>query len=306
MRIDAIDGNLISPDAVQNVTNATGAFMDRNSVACAISHIKTWMTFLTDFSTEYAVIFEDDAVLDDTVDMCSAISNVAQSMTQLSIDLTLLGYYGVYPEWAPKTKLIGSFLLGSSMHDPTPINDILVRPHQFQGLHGYVISRTGADKLLSLLNADKLSMFIDAQLSHYNNNEAVTICATQMPIIHQRNDKSDLTRTDFPTLINYVSRKLLENEKEVIDERVDSTQLFFRRELNAPFCEIAGVSLNVYACLFITTSFLMGLCNVQWKTIKYAVWTFFALDILQNHRTRPIMTIFCMYLAINTGNFLRS
>ena len=64
--IPGINGKLLTSDEIKEVTNSYiyQNFGPKSVLGCALAHIKTWKTFLNSSSSDYALIFEEDVILD--------------------------------------------------------------------------------------------------------------------------------------------------------------------------------------------------------------------------------------------------
>lgn len=136
------------------------------SVATAIgmSHIKAWKTFL-DSSAPYAVILEEDAVL--TEDFAPSLKKAITEVPD-DYDILYLGCYGCTSSCNQWTMLMPYIKFFRTFKE---INPTIISPVVAVALHGYVISRKGAERLLQLLD-HRLFTHVDG-------------CIVLMSMIHQ-------------------------------------------------------------------------------------------------------------------------
>jgi GR25 family glycosyltransferase involved in LPS biosynthesis len=130
--IEGVYGNKLSyAEKISETGNQLIASTIPDSVlGCALAHVKTWKTFLST-NEPYCVIFEDDAVFEpgfrNKFDIC---------FKHIPSDYDIF-YIGC---------------LHNKNFVDNNINQYIKIPDCFLGLHSYVLSRKGAEKLLKLID----------------------------------------------------------------------------------------------------------------------------------------------------------
>lgn len=135
--INAIDGNTLSDDYISTIydddacNNQIKRSMAKTEIGCVLSHLSIYKNIIEN-DIEYALILEDDAVLSNTT------KNFPDLLTN-DMDILLLGHQvgGVellYPQF------------NISSYSVTNID------HVTYGAYGYVITKSGASKMLQLFS----------------------------------------------------------------------------------------------------------------------------------------------------------
>jgi glycosyl transferase, family 25 len=171
--IDAVDGRLLDDDFIEKVYSKSGSIeemsreMTRSEVGCALSHISIYKIAL-ERNIEYCIILEDDSEFDERLN--EIIQNVKKIPTDF--DLLLLGYY---TNSVSENKTHSSFWYKKSL----TCNQSIVRLIEpTYGAHGYIISLSGAKKLLN--NVKKILLPIDL---YTGNSKYINLYALEDPII---------------------------------------------------------------------------------------------------------------------------
>ena len=144
-RIDAIDGTKLSESEIsQYVTpygrkrikdakKRYGVDLTQGGVGCALSHRKVWDDIIKN-NYNNALILEDD--VDFTEDFIFKYNQIAQTFPK-NYDIIFLGYHPTTDEYLYRDK-----------------NHKLLRTKKVFGLYGYLVSSSGAKKLLNLFPID--------------------------------------------------------------------------------------------------------------------------------------------------------
>lgn len=137
-RIVAVDGRKLSDNDINSVYDAQQnrerfyAPLTRGEIACYMSHRKAWQQLL-DSDAEAAVIVEDDIIVS------SDFAQLSTAIASLPGDWDLLKLAQPFkPKQSNKLADLGTFTLVDYRTDKPPM-----------GACGYVISRSGATKLLA-------------------------------------------------------------------------------------------------------------------------------------------------------------
>lgn len=145
--VRAVDGQTLEPTEDLERMFANNNFYNRASaIACALSHLNVWRTFLSD-SFEAAIVFEDDAHLES---FCTPenIEKITHAIPPDTFDVILLGYH-------TKCRYDGPT-------DPTrPGFAPMIWGKYLGGTFAYVVSRKGAEKMLAAFESDGFRETID-------------------------------------------------------------------------------------------------------------------------------------------------
>ncbi|MGA1563935.1 MAG: glycosyltransferase family 25 protein [Pontimonas sp.] len=125
--------------------------LTRGGVGCYLSHVRLWQSVL-DTDKDAALIFEDDSIIDP--DIGDVIDGLA---VPDDTDLLLLGYF------CNKCK---NTTCG------------VIRVTQFFGLHGYLITRRGIEKILAHPDVWQIGKQIDSWLSDLARTGYINVYAT--------------------------------------------------------------------------------------------------------------------------------
>jgi len=154
-RIEAVDGN----DSELGL--ASENFCTPSETACWMSHQKAWETMISE-QVDFGLILEDDALIDSSFVIADILRRSADFMKTNNVDLLQLGFF---QQLGRKKSLL--MRIGIIKQKQVP-EDFLssVCPNQHGiGTHAYVISRSGAEKLIRInrpvfLAADAALMYI--------------------------------------------------------------------------------------------------------------------------------------------------
>lgn len=152
IRHDAVNGRSLSPFVTRRVlspdVNRT-EFGD-GAIGCALSHIAAWEQFL-DSGAEAALILEDDAA----PYSWQSVDRIAGMSTA---DITYVN---------DRMSHIHKGVVGEPI---SPLWDVLERwpdGRQGWGLDGYILRRSGAEKLVAAFESDGITGHIDGQVGAY-------------------------------------------------------------------------------------------------------------------------------------------
>jgi hypothetical protein len=208
--IEAINGSKINDKIIiKNTTKLYSMFGTKNSIAIAMSHMKAWRTFL---KTEqpYTIIFEDDAIVEK--DFCNKLSTNLKYLPK-DFDLLYLGCFGC--QNSTNTLSFIFSLLGKGNQNNKIINEYINKPYIALALHGYMISRKGAIKLLKMLEGN-IYYYLDYILQDLNQKNIINVYSLNERLVYQTSTDSDVSSTAInthPLLLNKTLSKFYIDEK---------------------------------------------------------------------------------------------
>lgn len=150
-RFSAIDGKLINSQDLDNNTSllCRTLLCNHGIVGCAMSHIDIWKKLVNDDRTDYYIVMEDDAIIDDQfIPIINEIDNIKHL-----IDFDILSLYCIREfnckQHGKKYKLSNDLFIGKTLF---PLSTTT-----------YIVSKKGAHKLLKLF--DTINYHIDVEIA---------------------------------------------------------------------------------------------------------------------------------------------
>lgn len=163
----AVDGHSLSEDFLKkNVLDYGNNFLTKGEIGCTLSHIRIYEKIIQE-GLDYALILEDDAVLDDNINPLLAAFESQQNVIREGVYL-LTGNFSYVEN---QCKSIASFNF-------YPIK-------QAFGTTGYIVTRQAAKKLVDFLLPVK---FVADAFEAFHSIAGVRVYAT-IPHIVTTNDK---------------------------------------------------------------------------------------------------------------------
>jgi GR25 family glycosyltransferase involved in LPS biosynthesis len=203
-RFTAVDGAKLqmTPEICYLLRNNTFSFR-RNTLGCALSHMQLWKEFLADASVPYIAVVEDDVVFKH--DFPSYWQKLVKEVKDKINEVDLLWFgYNVNSENAATISNTGIRAEDSDL-------DLKIVPMDSDGYwcgaYGYILSRSGAEKLLAAIEKHGLSDPIDrlmtlAMRQNFGDFKAYgtvpRLVSTQ--IAHDNNDVDSDVQRDFESL----------------------------------------------------------------------------------------------------------
>lgn len=175
-------------------------FGPSSSIGCSISHMSVWKTFLQS-NKQHAVVFEDDIIFNST-NLKSDISFYL-SNTPRDFDILYLGCFGSNPNNIFFNKIMDLLNISCNF---IQINDYINKPRVSLALHAYVISRSGAKKLISLLYG-KIYNHIDFCIQTLSKKNLIHTYVTNPRLIYQTSTDttpSENSSNSYPILFNNI------------------------------------------------------------------------------------------------------
>jgi GR25 family glycosyltransferase involved in LPS biosynthesis len=128
-------------------------FGPKSSIGCALSHLNVWKQFLKTDS-EYGIIFEDDIIFNNNhfVENNIKLKDIIKfyiNKTPDDFDILYLGSFGT--ESTLNFFTIMMYLLNNTSQNKQ-INNFIRQSSVVLSAHSYIISRSGAQKLINYLN----------------------------------------------------------------------------------------------------------------------------------------------------------
>lgn len=168
-------------------------FRSTGVIGCALAHIRLWKEFLTT-QEERLIVFEDDVIL--VKDFKDKLE-VGMRHLPADYDICYLGYFGDSPYY----DVVFSLFSNPKRNEATPIKI----PSIALATHAYMVSRKGAEKLVSLLENkvnDHLDIFIQTQvckglLDVYAFSERIAFQTSTYNTLSNNNSNSQIILLEY-------------------------------------------------------------------------------------------------------------
>lgn len=263
-------------------------FGPKSAIGCAISHIKAWELAIIK-NNKYTLIFEDDVILNPdfkkNIDGC--LKNAPRDF-----DILYLGGLGVYHTTFVH-YIISLLLCQKSPKAPEYVNDFIKRPSVITGLHGYIISQTGAKKLVSFIKGH-VNNHIDSYINSLYQKGILNIYITHPELAYQTSTcnitNSQNVKSNFPFVINTFASKFL------IDKYVTADY-----GLTISLLRLGPFNINVLCILFLIGGIIA--CKFYKQNLFNLTAFFIALlipDLLYNPQfsNKKIIQIIFYYILL--------
>lgn len=246
---NAIDGKKCSDDIIKrHFTTFYRFFGPKASIGCALSHLYVWKTFLKTHK-KYAIVFEDDIILDDITYNLSEVIHIHVQQTPQDFDILYLGALG--SDNTPNFFTISMSLLNMSA-EYKDINDYVKQPSIALATHAYVISRSGAEKLVKNLDGN-IHNHIDYCIQNLYSQGVLNNYITKPRLLYQSSTDSNISNNvsnTHPIIIN----KILSNfyvDKHVRSSYITTLSVFRIGSFNITISSLILISVII---LYITIS----------------------------------------------------
>lgn len=168
-RFPAIYGKDLSKDEIEKYSRILCQKLTCNYgiIGCALSHINIWKKLIKDNDAKYYLVLEDDVKKID-------IENLNQLIQKLdTINFDIISFYCTF------------LCLSLNNKNKIKINENLYLQKNIYPLTttGYIISKQGAEKIIKLINKNKIFTHIDNQLALYNKSKKIIYYNTNKPIV---------------------------------------------------------------------------------------------------------------------------
>jgi len=250
----------------------------KSSIAIALSHIKTWRKFLLS-EKEVCMIFEDDVILIKDFDK---ELDIALENTPKDFDILYLGCFGCNSDL---NCLTIPFSFVYKLNNTEIINDYIKKPKIVFALHGYVLSKKGAKKLIKSTEKN-INNHIDVMIFKLYNEGKIKLYSLRNRIAYQTSSDTckSLNTNNYPFLIN----KILSPIK--IDEMVSLSYY-----TSVSFLRIGNFNINTMTILFLITGFILKNKNVSIKNITIGFLLLSSPDLI---KFKYVDTIVIYYLLL--------
>jgi len=146
------NGKLINPRKLcKEFTPFWSTFGPKSAQGIALSHLNLWKTWLSTSESKHLLVVEDDVVL--AKDAASKLQEALQH-TPNDFDILYLGCFGCQSDTPTFTTLMSLFGTGLKSGCPQKINQHVTKPSVALATHAYVVSKSGAQKMIENLQGN--------------------------------------------------------------------------------------------------------------------------------------------------------
>jgi glycosyl transferase family 25 len=187
--IDAVYGYELSEKEISEYTDPLffknvldGNYLTRPEIGCSASHNKIYEIIINE-NYSHAIVFEDDSVIDKRFSVF--LHKIKRNPFDFYFDFLLLGYSGTTDVFAsPINKKVGTLSL-------LEFSEKAKKEDTLWGSHAYIISNSGAEKMLSINK--KIKFRADGPWNFFYKN--IKVYATKTKLANQigsRNLQNDI------------------------------------------------------------------------------------------------------------------
>lgn len=237
-RFPAVYGKEIDKDKIRDIfSDDYLKSISDGAIGCALSHISLWTKIINE-NLQNTIILEDDIVFTD--DSARKLEILYNDLP-LEYDIIYLGCTGICGQ---SCKNITGDLICSVY------NDLLHIPTFPVSTHGYIISITGAKKILG--NVFPTAIDFDIKLSHLISNKKINAYSMITPIVNQVKDSSDII---------VIRKKLLGKFFPFINQPI----------FKLPFSYPLNFYIDIYSFIVIITSIIVAYNYRQHSKLFFSI-----------------------------------
>lgn len=241
------------------ITPLFSQFGPPSAIGCAMSHIKVYEKFLrTD--AKYCVVCEDDIQF--TKQSNAQFSKLKYNLASVAYDIIYLGCF--------ESPLLTSLMRCLNMTNKTEAidNNMLRSPEVSLGLHGYLISRSGAVKLLKALKGNVFTH--------------IDFCIQTLIVKRELNVAVMNPRIAYQTSTDDISKSSNISESSVVINRLMK---------------------DIYIDTMVRFNYITNVSLLQWQNVKLTVYSVLCLIIgLVLGNISTFKNLLVVYLLLNLGN----
>jgi len=263
----------------------SSSYVPKSAVGCALSHIKVWKDFIKrdNKDEKYIMIFEDDVVLEKHFKQ-----SVIYSLMNVPInyDILYLGCFGCDKNNVSNVYEASTLLYGKNKRTGY-INSYISIPEIAYALHGYILSKKGASKLLELLK-NNVNDHIDMKIHLLASKEKIDSYVTTPRLAYQTSTdtgKSENIKVSHPSLLTLPLRHI------ELDKMVKGDYIF-----TVSFRQVGPYIINGMSIIFLLLGLICAFIRID---IKYLTLFYILLslpDFKYIDDKKMILTIMVNYL----------
>ena len=281
--VKGIDGRLLNEEEISHSTTPWyGLLGPKSALGCALSHIKVWK-MIEASEEDYGIVMEDDVILEPhfTKKLKEALRSVPKNY-----DILYLGCFGSESDTNFFTIMMG--ILGMS-NNTEVINKYIKKPKVALGAHGYVVSKKGARKLISILG-NRVYNHIDYCLQDLASQGILDVYVTTPRIAYQTStdtgNSTNVSSTHPSLVCNYLED--IELDKMVRASYIASLSVIRIGDANLSVISIVllllgivfawiGIKSDAITIIFAIMSYKDITCD---KTPRSIIWIHYLLFVI--------------------------
>jgi glycosyl transferase family 25 len=286
--VKGVNGKTVQiEDIIKRVSNKYKNFGPKSAIGCAISHMNTWKMFL-ETDDKYAIIFEDDVVLEDNfVDKLEiSIKEVPEDY-----DILYLGCTGCDNNQKINiVKFTASFFIApNTFNKHQQITDNIGIPSLALSTHAYIVSRNGATKLLKYLDG-KLYHHIDFCIQKLVLDNKIESYSVTPRIAYQtstENTPSENVSSNYPVIATSILDKIY------VDKLYRAQYLF-----SVSFMRIGDFNINTFTVIFFLIGFICILKKINIRKVTIGFLIFSSPDLIMVRSKADLQVILFNYFIL--------
>lgn len=272
IRIDGVLGKNATTDQLNKYVNPLySKYGLKSAIGCALSHVKTWETIIKN-NDNSALILEDDVEISN--DFKTKIKNINIPEDYFIIYLGCTIGCDIEKKYEIENPIAKLFIGKGYVKKVKKINDNVFIPSMPIALHGYILSKKGAQYLLDNIKKDKIYNHIDAQILKYIYN--VPSYSVSPQLIYQKdtslNNSNNITHP-YPIIFN----KFL--------NQTDKYGIPLNYKMNIGVYQVNGYIINCMTFLMLAIGILLGLNKINPTTISIGFVLLSFLEFMEKDPT---------------------
>jgi GR25 family glycosyltransferase involved in LPS biosynthesis len=283
--VKGLNGNkdLTKEDSYKSYISSS--YVPKSAVGCALSHIKVWKDFIKrdNKDEKYIMIFEEDVVLEEDFKqrVIYSIMNVP-----IEYDILYLGCFGCDKNNVSNVYKASTLLYGKNKRTGY-INSYISIPEIAYALHGYILSKKGASKLLELLK-NNVNDHIDMKIHLLASNEKINSYVATPRLAYQTSTdtgKSENIKAIHPSLLTLPLRHI------ELDKMVKGDYI-----VTVSFRQVGPYIINGMSIIFLLLGLICAFIRID---IKYLTLFYILLslpDFKYINDKKMMLTIMVNYL----------
>lgn len=258
--VRGVDGRKIDRDELLKATTGRApsssvhrwlhAIAPSTALAIGLSHLHVWQTWVSTAEEEYALIFEDDVVLEEGF-LRSVNRLIHEGYVPNDTDVLFLGHFFGEEKNSWLTTLFPTYPSAG------PVNEYVSIPSVTFATHAYLITRSGARRLIDWVQREGIFYHLDTMLQMNSDRSGLHVYVSRPRLAYQTSscDQSTSTNASSSSPHPYLLHKWAETVH--IDRGVSLKFL-----LNLSVCQFGSVCLSILNLLFLVVGVMVALLPI--------------------------------------------
>ncbi len=278
-KVSAVDASNLDDDYYRkNCTRRCSMLCTDKMVAIAASHMKCWTTMLKS-GYDAVLVAEDDVILHRGIK--EKIDNL---VVPKDWDVIYLGCFGCEETGPTAYFQLFSLFTGKPERAGFKLNKDLHVPQVALGTHCYLVSRKGAETLLSLFERN-IDDHVDIQMQKFSARGLLKTYAVS-PLLSSQTSSQKFT--GFPRLLNASIDGYYASKNQDI-------ALNFC--LSTPGAVVFGYPVNVWTTTFVIAAAVCGIYQVKFTVITVVMLLILTPELIRKELNFVIIALISMYVS---------